>query len=292
MRIANVTGRAHLVAPLGAALYGVEIAKISNGLFGPSVFDLLEDWPRFQEWVRLNDPAVTTEDALVDPLELDAPVPFPRQIFAIGMNYADHADEVSIARPETPSVFTKFATSITGPHAEVVLSSAEVDWEVEAVAVIGRRGRHIEPAAAYSHIAGLMVGQDLSDRAEQFRNASPQFSMAKSYPGYAPTGPWITTVDELPNPNDLTLECHRQDGVLQQGTTRKLLFDVPTLIAYLSSITELLPGDLVFTGTPDGVGYGRDPREYLRPGDRLISSASGLGSIEQTFISNHSGAIE
>jgi 2,4-didehydro-3-deoxy-L-rhamnonate hydrolase len=281
MRIAAVHNRATLIRVTEDGLTGLDVAKTSHGRYGSNVLDLLEDWESFRQWASGLSLAELTEP--VDRRDLTAPVQSPRQVFAIGMNYKDHATEVSIDLPESPSVFTKFVSSITGPEATVELPSDSVDWEVEMVAVIGRGGRNIEGRDAWAHVAGLMVGQDLSDRREQFKNAAPQFSLAKSYAHFTPTGPWITTLDEVPDPAKLRMRCARGDQVLQDGTTANLLFDVPTLIAYLSSISALLPGDLIFTGTPDGVGFGRTPAQYLQPGDRLVSSIEGLGSIEQTF---------
>lgn len=282
MRIATINHRATLVAPLSDGLHGLDVAETSGEKFGTTVLELLDNWDRFRRWA---DGVVVDDTApRVDAAALQAPVPNPRQIFAIGMNYADHADEVNISRPLAPSVFTKFSSSITGPNTTVELPSNSVDWEVEMVAVIGRAGRDIDVSQACEHIAGFTVGQDLSDREAQFLNQAPQFSMAKSYKNFTPTGPWITTHDAIENPANLTLRCSRGEQLLQEGTTAKLLFDIPTIVAYLSSIVELGPGDLIFTGTPDGVGFGRFPQEYLVPGDRLVSSIDGLGEIVQTFV--------
>ncbi|WDF35299.1 fumarylacetoacetate hydrolase family protein (plasmid) [Arthrobacter agilis] len=250
----------------------------------------MSEWEQLKEWAH----AVDFEKAQVQALtldQLDAPVPSPRQIFAIGMNYKDHAAEVNISLPTTPAVFTKYVSSLTGAIAIVELPSESVDWEVELVAVIASGGRNIPRESALEHVAGYMVGQDLSDRDLQFAGgAASQFSVAKSYKGFAPTGPWITSSDQIEDPSDLSMRCSRGDQVLQLGSTKNLVFDLPYLIHYLSSVVELYPGDLIFTGTPDGVGFGRSPKEYLVPGDELISSIEGLGGIRQRFVSRGSSA--
>jgi hypothetical protein len=182
-------------------------------------------------------------------------------------------------------VFTKYVSSLTGALDTVELPSDAVDWKVELVAVIGTGGRDIPEALALEHVAGYMVGQDLSDRALQFSGGgAPQFSVAKSHKGFAPTGPWITSSDEIADPGKLTMTRSRGDEVLPHGSTSNLVFDLPTLIHHLSSIVELYPGDLIFTGTPDGVGFGRSPQQYLVPGDELVSSIEGLGEIRQRFV--------
>lgn len=149
--------------------------------------------------------------------------------------------------------------------------------------MIGRRGRDISAQDAWNHVAGLCVGQDLSDRTHQFAAAPPQFSLAKSFPGYSPVGPWLATVDEFPDPNDIEIGCALNDRVVQKDRTSNMILGVPGIVEKLSRIVELQPGDLIFTGTPAGVGMGGDPPTYLRPGDELVTWASGIGEIRQTF---------
>jgi len=188
------------------------------------------------------------------------------QVFAIGLNYADHADETGLEIPEQPMVFTKWTSSLAGPGAVVSLPADTVDWEVELVAVVGKGGRDIAAADALDHIAGYCIGQDISERRLQMASTPAQFSLAKSLRNFSPIGPWLTTLDEIADPMDLAIGCRREGETLQSSRTSNLIFDVPTLIEYLSARVELMPGDILFTGTPDGVGVGRRPRVFIEPG--------------------------
>lgn len=268
MRFATIAGRAALVSDEGYA--DLE----SLGL--PS--DPLAALERWEE-VRA---AAPTSWKPYEPSQLGAPVPNPRQVFALAANYKDHAAEAGLDVPENPYVFTKFPSCIVGPHDDVVLSNNRCDWEVELVVVMGARCRNVALEDAWSVVAGLTVGQDISDRKVQFRKPFPHLSVSKSFPTFGPTGPWITTTDELPDPGQLTLRCSINDELMQNSTTAQLIFDVPALIASISSMVELLPGDLIFTGTPAGVGSTRDPRLYLNPGDVITSEIEGLGTIRNT----------
>jgi 2,4-didehydro-3-deoxy-L-rhamnonate hydrolase len=223
-------------------------------------------------------------DMVVDAAHLGAPTPAPRQVFAVGLNYAEHAEESKMARPDTPPVFTKFRTSITGPNATVTLPSNTVDWEVELVVAIGRGGVRIAESDAWTHVAGLMVGQDLSERVVQLAGPAPQFSLGKSYPGFAPLGPALVTADEFNDPEDLELGCALDGEVLQQGHTSQMIFGVAELIARISAVCPLLPGDVIFTGTPSGVGGARIPPRYLPPGSTLTSFVAGVGELRNHFV--------
>lgn len=185
-------------------------------------------------------------------------------------------------------VFTKFPSSLTGPGDGICLASPAVDWEVELVVVIGRGGRDIPAADALEHVAGYCVGQDLSDRKLQFASKPPQFSLAKSAVGYGPIGPWLTTADELgggdPVAAGLAIGCSIDGETVQGGNTRDLIFGVPALIEYLSRMCALRPGDLIFTGTPSGVGYSRKPPRFLQPGTVLESSIEGLGALRNPLL--------
>ena len=225
-------------------------------------------------------PRVTTWDA-VDQQRLGPPSPKPSQIFAVGVNYAAHSDETGIDVPAQPMIFIKFASSLTGPVGDLSLPTDTVDWEIELVAVIGRTASNVSAATAWDHVAGLTVGQGMSERTAQMAGTMPQFSLAKSYPGFAPTGPHLVTPDEMPDLDDVKLRTLVNGDVVQDGTTRNIIFTVPALIASLSAVCPLLPGDLIFTGTPDGVGMGRTPPTYLRPGDELTSHIDGIGTLRQ-----------
>lgn len=278
MRVANLDGRATLLTGAGA----VDVERGSGGAFGPELPALYERWAEFlrTEWEL--GAAEPSSDAVAESL-LGPPSPAPRQVFAIGLNYRDHVAETGAELPAEPAVFTKFQTSLAGPFGEVRLPSGAVDWEVELVVVIGAGGRSIPPESAWASVAGLTVGQDLSERVVQ-RAAGSHFSLGKSFPGFAPTGPWLVTPDELEDPDDLGLTCSVDGEVRQDGRTSNLVFDVPTLIARLSAVVTLLPGDIIFTGTPAGVGMARHPPLFLQPGQVLESTIEGVGTIRQRLV--------
>ncbi len=273
MRIANVAGRSTLLDPSGA---GLDVGKASDGRFASEPQALFEQWDEFRDWAATQEGRA---DVAVDPGDLNAPTPRPRQVFAIGLNYAEHINESGMGRPPAPAVFTKFPTCIAGPNDTVSLPSGNVDWEVELVVAIGRLARGVEESEGWGHVAGLMVGQDLSERVVQLVGPVPQFSLGKSYPGFGPVGPALVTVDEIPNPDDLELGCRLGDEVLQLGRTRDLIFSVPELVARLSAVCPLLPGDIIFTGTPSGAGNARDPKRFLPPGGVLTSHIEGIGEL-------------
>ena len=276
MRVANADGRAVLVVDDGI----VDIATASGGALPTDPQLLYERW----DDVRALADRVQGPEEPFELSALQAPVPRPRQVFAIGMNYAAHAAEAGVEAPEFPPTFTKFPTCLTGPDATVALPSAFVDWEVELVAVIGPAAYEVEVGKGWSHVAGLTVGQDLSERIVQTRPPAPQFSLGKSFPGFGPTGPWVITPDELDNPDDLPLGCTVNGEEVQKSRTSDLIFGVDALVHLLSSITPLLPGDLIFTGTPSGVGGTRTPPRFLAPGDELVSTIEGIGTIHTHLV--------
>jgi 2-keto-4-pentenoate hydratase/2-oxohepta-3-ene-1,7-dioic acid hydratase in catechol pathway len=181
-----------------------------------------------------------------------------------------------------PAVFTKYPSCITGPYATVALPSGKVDWEAELVVVVGRLAHHISEDVAWSHVAGLTVGQDLSERDVQFA-AGFQFALGKSFDGFGPMGPWLCSPDELPDPDDLGLGCSIDGETVQDGRSGDLVFSIPRLIAELSAIVSLYPGDVIFTGTPGGVGIARNPQRFLEPGQTLETWVEGIGSIRTTL---------
>lgn len=279
MRIANLAGRLVLVNE-GRA---VDVERASGGRFGADPQAVYADWEAFHEWAGA---AELPEGEAFSPADLGAPAPAPRQVLAIGLNYRAHAAESGFEAPEgLPPVFTKFATAITGPVTDVVLPpGGHTDWEVELVAVIGKHARNIAEADAWDHVAGLTVGQDISERVSQLAGPAPQFSLGKSFPGFAPTGPWLVTPDEFADRSDLELGSAINGEEMQKGRTRDLIFSIPMLIERLSAVLPLLPGDLLFTGTPAGVGLGRDPQRWLAEGDELVSYVEGIGELRQRFV--------
>ncbi|WP_197381201.1 fumarylacetoacetate hydrolase family protein [Mycolicibacterium mengxianglii] len=281
MRLINMNGRLHISTPGGA----IDVSKASDGRFAPDPQAIYESWDAFESWCQTHSAELTTHPAVaIEPTELGSPAPAPRQVFAVGLNYSEHAVESGFSRPEQPVIFTKFASSITGPVTTVPLPEGSVDWEVELVVVIGRGGRDIPAERAWRHVAGVTVGQDLSERQRQHSGPAPQFSLAKSHRGFSPMGPALVTVDELADPEDLEIGATINGEVVQEGRTSQLIFPVPVLLANLSQTVELYPGDVVFTGTPAGVGAGRTPPRFLGPGDVLRSYISGIGELEQTFV--------
>ncbi|MGW3625404.1 fumarylacetoacetate hydrolase family protein [Streptomyces sp. NPDC000880] len=277
MRIANVSGRLALLTAEG----WTDVARASRGLFSSDPQEIYERWEEFRHWAAEAPPA---GDVALEEADLQSPVPRPRQVLAIGLNYRSHAEESGFGVPEQPPVFTKFLTSVAGPYGEVNLPDGKVDWEVELVAVIGRRAWQVSEERAWGHVAGLTVGQDISERELQLSGPVPQFSLGKSYPGFTPMGPYLVTPDEFDNPDDLELGCAINGEDVQKGRTSDLIFSVPQLIARLSAVLPLLPGDVIFTGTPAGVGLGLSPQRFLHPGDVLRSYVTGIGEIEQRFI--------
>ena len=275
MKLANVDGRAALV--LGDEI--ADIATASDGRFGADPMALYDQWDELRELAE----TVTRPTGPLVEATLGNPVPRPRQVFAIGINYRGHAEESGMALPEVPIVFTKFPTSLAGPFHDIELGSDTTDWEVELVAVIGRTADRVSETDAWEHVAGLTVGQDISDRHLQFA-AGSQFSLGKSRRGYGPIGPWVVTPDELDNPDDLALGCSVDGEKLQDGRTSDLVFSVPRLVAELSAVLPLLPGDVIFTGTPGGVGIARKPPRFLQAGDTLETWVEGIGTIRNRIV--------
>jgi len=281
MRVANVAGRLALIDERGA----VDVETVSAGAFSADPQAVFDRWDEFSRWAAANASAIAgspTRD--VDETQMEAPVPRPRQVFGIGLNYRDHAAESGMALPEgDPVVFAKFVSSIVGPNAVVELPSESVDFEAELVVVIGRRAHRVNRSDGWAHVAGVTVGQDLSERRVQFRGPSPQFSLGKSYPGFSPIGPVVVTPDELPDRDAVELGCVLNGQQMQKGRTDDFVFTVPELVESLSAVVTLLPGDLIFTGTPAGIGWARDPKVLLRPGDRLTTHAEVVGELTTTF---------
>ena len=281
MRLANVDGRAVLVT---ADNEGIDVALASEGKFGPDLGPVYEEWSGFSAWAEaLPESAEVMSFARS---QLGSPSPTPRQIVAIGLNYRAHAAESGFAVPDSlPPTFTKFVSALAGPDVTVTLpSGGHTDWEVELVLVIGQVAKNVDAIDAWDYVAGVCVGQDISERISQLRGPAPQFSLGKSFPNFAPVGPWLVTPDALPNRDDLALRSEIDGQVMQSGRTRDLIFPVSELVSRLSETITLYPGDLIFTGTPEGVGLGREPQRWLQPGETLVSSVEGIGEIRQLFV--------
>jgi len=271
MRLFNVAGRLNTFVD-GAV---VDVGAASNNRFSPDPQRMFDDWSALVDWGRSINATGTGE---LDPRQLDAPVPRPAQVFAIGLNYRAHAEEGIFSVPDEPTVFTKWPSCIVGPSHDVELP-VDTDWEIELVVAISRQAYRVSAADAMSYVAGYTIGQDLSDRVLQRKGPAPQWSLGKSRYGYGPTGPWLVTLDEFENPHDLAIHSELAGETLQSSRTSMLIFDVPFLIEYLSNLCPLLPGDIIFTGTPDGVGYARKPPRFLHPGEVLTSTIEGIGDL-------------
>jgi 2-keto-4-pentenoate hydratase/2-oxohepta-3-ene-1,7-dioic acid hydratase in catechol pathway len=279
MRMTALDGRAHI--QIGDRL--VDVAEGSKGSLPSDPMDVLARWDEVRAWAGAASdgaPPVTLDESRVT-----CPVPAPRQVFAIGLNYRLHAIESGLAIPEVPMVFTKFQSAIADPYADLVVATDKVDWEIELAVIIGAPTRNVSRAQAWSQVAGLAVAQDYSARDVQMTpKGAPQFSLGKSFPGFLPLGPWVVTTDEVPNPDALRLWCDIDGERVQDSNTDDLIFPVPVLIEYLSSVTTLFPGDVIVTGTPAGVGIGRDPQVFLSAGQVVESSIEGLGTMRQRTI--------
>ncbi|MCT7660743.1 fumarylacetoacetate hydrolase family protein [Mycobacterium deserti] len=277
MRIASVDGRLKLL--IGAGV--VDVEKASAAKFGADPQVIFDRWDEFRAWAR----TVREATEPFDPQIAGLVTPAPRQVFAIGLNYREHAEESGQAVPDAPIVFTKYMSSLTGSVTDVELpAEGTVDWEAELVAVIGRNARNVPAEEGWDYVAGLTVGQDLSERTLQMRGGSAQWSLAKSLPGFSPLGATLVTPDELPDRDDLKIGCEIDGSVVQSSTTALMIYPVPDLVAYLSSLLPLYPGDLIFTGTPPGVGAGRTPQRFLKVGEHLRSWVEHLGTLDQRFI--------
>lgn len=278
MRLANHGGRAVLLGRDGS----IDLEQASHARFGPDPMAALADFEAVRSWAAGHPGAAT--GPLPPEAELGPPVPRPSKVFGIGLNYLAHAREAGLEIPKTPLVFTKFPSCIAGPCAEVVLSSDRVDYEVELVAVIGRGGHRIPADRALAHVAGYCVGQDISDRKVQFADKPPQFSLGKSYDSYGPIGPAIVSLDHFTDPDDLRLTCQIAGERMQDGRTSDMIFPVAHLVSFLSNVCTLAPGDLIFTGTPAGVGAARKPPRYLAPGEIVESRIEGVGSLRNRCV--------
>lgn len=276
MRLATIDGRLVLIRD-GRAL---DVHRHSDGRLPADPVaalartDALRELDANADWAA----AVPVKDD-----ELGPPVPHPRQVFAVALNYRPHAEEAGFRAPESPLLFTKFPSCIAGPVTTVTLPPGKPDWEIEVVAVIGAGGHRIAREDAWDAVAGLTVGQDLSERVVQSSGTPAQFSLGKSFPGFGPTGPVVVTPDEFPDRDDIGFECRLGDEIVQHGRTSQMIFPVDDLVARISAVCPLLPGDLIFTGTPAGVGNRRTPPRYLQPGETLVSTVEGIGEIRQTF---------
>ncbi|HEY5104749.1 MAG TPA: fumarylacetoacetate hydrolase family protein [Acidimicrobiales bacterium] len=283
MRLANLAGRSTIVTDEGL----IDVAISSNGAFSASTNKCVAQLEKLRSWFETFQPTpsdATTPEALYGDPRLGLVVSAPPQIFAIGLNYRQHAEEMGLVQPTQPMVFTKFQSSLCGPNEEVPIPSATTDFEAELVVVIGTKARNLSVDDALSAVAGYCAGQDYSERTLQMKGTSAQFSLGKSFRNFSPIGPWLTTADEVAFPNSLDIRCSVSGTEYQNSTTSDMVFSVAEIVSYLSSVIELRIGDLIFTGSPHGVGQGRTPAVFLKPGDRVVTEIEKLGRIENVTV--------
>jgi 2-keto-4-pentenoate hydratase/2-oxohepta-3-ene-1,7-dioic acid hydratase in catechol pathway len=254
---------------------------IDSGL-DATMMDIIREWDVLK-------PALETKAAAgggvpLSSVRLEAPVPRPGKIFAIGLNYADHIEESKMETPQRQVWFTKAQTSVNGPYDDIEIARGTMtnDYEVELVAIIGKGGKHIGAAEAPAAIFGYCVGNDVTER--MWQHATPQWSLGKSFDTHAPFGPWIVTADEVGDPHALCLRCFVNGEKRQDSNTKHLVFNIWQQVEHLSVGMTLEPGDVLFTGTPGGIGAAMDPRQFLKPGDVVRCEIDGLGHIQAAMI--------
>ena len=265
-----------------------DVASLSNGAISSDSVEALKFQTELSElYETLSENNATGN---LSEVELGNPVPKSPNCYAVGLNYRKHAEESGMDIPEVPMIFTKHTSCFVGPKANVEMRSDYVDWEVELVAVIGKEGKNIPKENALEHVAGLCVGQDISDRPAQFATTPAMFNLGKSFDTYGPMGPALVSLDLLENCESLDIECKLNGETVQKSNTSDLIFNISSIISYLSEIVSLNVGDTIWTGTPSGVGIASG--KFLKDGDILTSSIEGLGSMENKCvrISDHSRA--
>ena len=260
------------VVSLAAAGFADMLAVLASGTEGRASIDAFVS----------NPPADSTFP--LASVRLLAPVPRPLKLICIGLNYRDHAAEARQEIPKVPTIFAKFSNVVIGPGEPIVLPkiSRKPDYEAEFMFVIGTGGRHIAAEDWQRHVFGYTVFNDVSARG--FQSVTSQWMIGKTFDTFAPMGPYLVSADEIPDPHALDISLSIDGEVLQHSNTRELIFKIPDLVAYLSSVVTLEPGDVVATGTPAGVGFARKPPRYLKPGDEVIITIEGVGELRNPVI--------
>ena len=289
LRLCVLDGRAHAVVAVDAG--GGRALDLEHATAGRLPADPMACYAGWAQ-VRAGAGVVLTDAASPNPhatvraatrpfsnAELDNPSPRPSQVFAVGINYRAHAAEMGNPVPQVPLIFGKWQSAIAAPHAPLRVPGDTCDFEAELVVVVGAGGRDLPEARGWDAVAGLCVGQDLSDRTLQYAGSPPQFGLGKSRAGFAPYGPWVTDAAGLASRDDLAIGCRVSGETMQASRTSDMVFGVAAVVSYLSSVVELRPGDVIFTGTPPGVGAGRTPKRFLRAGDMIETTVESLGTI-------------
>ena len=274
LRFGSIGGRAHAFFGDDRQPTAVDIERALGLPADP--MQCIGHWDELRS--RLDDLA-NSATRQVDLTELDCPVPRPSQLFAVGLNYRKHAEEMNSQIPSQPLIFAKFPSSLNSPTGPVKIVGDTCDYESEVVVVIAKGGRDIPVGEAWNHIAGLCAGQDVSDRGLQYAGAPPQFSLGKSRLGFSPIGPWVGDVREHPRRDTLAIGCSVNGEVRQNTEIHDMIFSIDKVVSFLSSIVELRSGDVIYTGSPSGVGHGMKPPKYLQPGDVIETTLEGVGTI-------------
>lgn len=266
-----------VLPPVQGSATHYDVADLS-GLGHPTVLSLIEAGPAALSAAKA---AIATAPRVpLSEITLLAPIPRPPRIFAIGLNYASHAAESKMAVQKVPTVFMKLSSAVTGPDQPIVLPkiSSQPDYEAELAVVIGKPGYQIDAAKAMEHVLGYTICNDVSARDIQL--STSQWTLGKSFPTFSPLGPAIVTADEIPDPHTLDISLSINGEVLQSANTRDLIFKIPALIEYISSTTPLEAGDIISTGTPEGVGLGRNPQRWLKPGENVCITVERIGQLQ------------
>src|SRR6266581_6277962 len=289
MRFATIqtaSGRRSAVVRLN---YYVDLHATDSSL-PSSLRELLEGGPaalKAAERAAEQKNAVTHDAGRV---KLLPPIPDPRKIVCVGLNYRDHAAESGAPIPKDPVLFSKYATALIGHDEAIILpaSSKEVDYEAELVIVVGRRGRHLTEEQAWAHVAGYTIGHDVSARDWQLKKDGRQWMVGKTFDTFAPTGPTLVTTDEIPDPHNLAIRLRLNGQIMQDSNTKQMIFNVGQVVSYLSQVFTIEPGDLIFTGTPPGVGFARKPPVFLKDGDVAEVEIEGLGVLRNPVVQEYS----
>ncbi len=270
--------------PEPGVLKGQQVAGIQS-LGYHTLIQAIENWsearPRIENLLK-TAPADAFQD--LGSVQVTAPLLRPNKLLCVGLNYRDHAIESGMEIPKVPTIFNKFASSIIGPGEEIILpkKSEKPDYEAEFAVIIGKGGRHISEEKWQEHVFGYTILNDVSAR--DYQLATTQWLMGKTFDTFAPMGPAIVTADEISDPHNLDIKMTINGEVLQNSNTRHLIFNIPTLISYISSVCTLEPGDVISTGTPAGVGLGFKPPRWLKAGDECVVSVQGLGELRNPCV--------
>ena len=273
---ANINDRSALVQ--GDAFF--DLATITNGAVSSDAMEAIQNTDLLHHYATQLDDYESS--GLIVEANVSAPIPRPRNSFGVGLNYQLHVEEAASKTPNTPMVFTKFPSCISGPTDDVIMRSDECDYEGELLVVIGKDGKDIAKEEAWSHILGLSIGQDFSDRGVQYKDQPAQFNLGKSFDTFGPTGPHLVSTDSFTDPGDLEISTSVNGEVRQRDRTSNMIFDIPTLIAYISSVTALTVGDIIFSGTPEGVGFRNG--SFLKDGDIVETTIEGIGTMRNRCV--------